>query len=211
VVALLSLVFYVVGTALDVTNGALTVWEWGAWAVFLVDYLTRLALTPAPQRWAWVRSHPLDLIAVLFPAARALRVIAILARLAVAAQRGLAERLAVTTIGSAVLLVLVGAAAVLDAERDASDATITTYPDAVWWAMTTVTTVGYGDYSPVTPLGRTIAAGLMVVGIGVIGTITGAVATRLVQMSRTTGARPTDSVSDDGLLATTEPPPPERR
>ncbi len=209
VVALLSLVFYVVGTALDVTAGALTAWEWGAWAVFLVDYVTRLALTPAGERWGWVRGHPLDLIAVLFPAARALRVVAILARLAVAAQRGFAERLAVTTIGSAVLLVVVGAAAVLDAERDAPDATITTYPDAVWWAMTTVTTVGYGDYSPVTPLGRTIAAGLMVVGIGVIGTITGAVATRLVQISR--ASRPAEGSPDDGLLATTETPSVEQR
>jgi voltage-gated potassium channel len=103
----------------------------------------------------------------------------------------------------------VGAAAVLDAERDAPDATITTYPDAVWWAMTTVTTVGYGDYSPVTPLGRTIAAGLMVVGIGVIGTITGAVATRLVQISR--ASRPAEGSPDDGLLATTETPSVEQR
>ncbi|HYN30530.1 MAG TPA: ion channel [Dermatophilaceae bacterium] len=206
VVAILSLVLYVVATALDAQSPWLTGWEWGAWVLFLVDYLARLRLTRAGARRDWVLSHPLDLLAVLFPAARALRVVAILARLVVAAQRGLAERIAVTTIGSAVLLVLVGAAAVLDAERDAPGATITVYADAVWWAMTTVTTVGYGDYYPVTAVGRTIAAGLMVVGIGVIGTITGAIATRLVQLSPSPGDAGVAQRGTDGLLATADGP-----
>lgn len=212
VVAVLSLVLYVVSTAFDAQSPWLTRWEWGAWALFLVDYLGRLRLTPAGERRAWILSHPLDLLAVLFPAARALRVVTILARLFVAAQRGLAERIAVTTVGAALLLVLVAAAAVLDAERYASGALITTYPDALWWAMTTVTSVGYGDFYPVTGLGRTIASGLMVVGVGVIGTITGAVATQLVQLSRRPGATPADpgfqgdARADDGLLSTADGP-----
>lgn len=60
----------------------------------------------------------------------------------------------------------------LDAERGQSDANIGTYGDAVWWALTTVSTVGYGDHFPVTVTGRSVAGGLMVAGIALLGTLT---------------------------------------
>ncbi len=52
----------------------------------------------------------------------------------------------------------------------------TTYGDAFWWAIVTMTTVGYGDLAPVTPFGRVVASLLMLTGIGLIGVITGAYA-----------------------------------
>ncbi|MGY4540711.1 voltage-gated potassium channel Kch [Arthrobacter sp. UYNi723] len=63
--------------------------------------------------------------------------------------------------GSAALLVFVGALAVLDVEQSASDAKILTFGDALRWAITTITTVGYGDTYPVTPIGRLVASALM--------------------------------------------------
>jgi len=69
-----------------------------------------------------------------------------------------------------------GSLAVLDVEQDAADANITTFGDALWWATTTVTTVGYGDRYPVTTEGRLIAVALMLVGIGLVGVVTAAVA-----------------------------------
>ena len=60
-------------------------------------------------------------------------------------------------LGVAIVAVGLGALAVLDAEQDARGANITNYGDALWWASTTVTTVGYGDHFPVTTEGRLVA------------------------------------------------------
>lgn len=70
----------------------------------------------------------------------------------------------------------VGALAVFDAERGSAKANITSYGDAVWWACTTVTTVGYGDLYPTTLEGRLVAVLLMLVGIALIGSVTAAMA-----------------------------------
>lgn len=52
---------------------------------------------------------------------------------------------------------------------------INTFSDALWWAIVTTTTVGYGDISPTTPIGRVLAVTLMLVGIGIIGTLTSSI------------------------------------
>ena len=66
---------------------------------------------------------------------------------------------------------MVGALAILDAERGNSGP-IQSFGDAVWRALTTISTIGYGDMYPVTLLGRFVAVGLMVCGIGVLGVVT---------------------------------------
>jgi voltage-gated potassium channel len=59
----------------------------------------------------------------------------------------------------------------------------------MWWALTTITTVGYGDHYPVTTMGRFVAAGLMIGGIAVLGVVTASVASWLVeQVSKDTAA-----------------------
>jgi voltage-gated potassium channel len=77
--------------------------------------------------------------------------------------------------------VSLGALAVLDAERNAPDANITTAGDALWWASTTVTTVGYGDRFPLTTEGRFIAVGLMLVGISLVGSLTAVIAAWMIK------------------------------
>lgn len=74
-----------------------------------------------------------------------------------------------------------GALAVLDAERTSSNANITSFGDAVWWAVTTMTTVGYGDRYPTTSQGRLAAIALMIGGIAVLGTVNATLASWLVQ------------------------------
>ncbi|MFD0021144.1 potassium channel family protein [Streptomyces sp. NPDC058382] len=78
------------------------------------------------------------------------------------------------------LTVLIGSWAVLMAERHAGHATITTYPRALWWSAETATTVGYGDFYPVTLWGRIIAVFVMGVGITTYGMVTAALATWFV-------------------------------
>ena len=89
-------------------------------------------------------------------------------------------RLVIHPAFSAVLLIYAGSLAELDAERS-GPGQIKNFGDAVWWSVTTITTVGYGDFVPVTFIGRLIAVLLMVGGISLIGVITATVATWIIQ------------------------------
>jgi voltage-gated potassium channel len=93
----------------------------------------------------------------------------------------------------AALMVIFSAIAILQVETR-PDSNIKTAEDALWWAYSTITTVGYGDKYPVTGAGRLIAAALMTVGVGLFGTFTGFLASWFVQ-ARQPGpeARPPDS------------------
>jgi len=75
---------------------------------------------------------------------------------------------------------LIGSYAVVQAEHHASGANLTTYPRALWWSVETATTVGYGDFYPITLWGRIIGAVVMVVGITTYGMVTAALATWFV-------------------------------
>jgi len=76
---------------------------------------------------------------------------------------------------------MAGAWLVLLFEENAKDSNIHNYPDALWWAIVTVTTVGYGDRYPSTTGGRVVAGVLMLVGIGLIGVLTATVASLFIK------------------------------
>ncbi|MGH3714382.1 MAG: potassium channel family protein [Micromonosporaceae bacterium] len=161
---------------------ACTVATWVVWAIFAVDYAIRLALTT--RRWRFVRRNLVDLVVIVLPLARPLRLlrlvtlVRVLNRQTAAALRG---RIAVYVSGFAALVIFCAALAVLDAERKSTESNITTFPDALWWATTTVTTVGYGDRYPTTGEGRLVAAGLMLAGIALIGVLTASLAQWFVE------------------------------
>jgi len=90
-------------------------------------------------------------------------------------------RVVLYIVGSTALLILVSSLAILDAERGREGANIEDYGDAAWWAITTMTTVGYGDRFPVTGAGRLIAAALMLAGIALLGTVTATLASYLLE------------------------------
>ncbi|MBY6412888.1 two pore domain potassium channel family protein [Rhodococcus sp. BP-252] len=152
------------------------------WAVFGLDYLVRLAL--AQRRTRWFALHLHELAIVVLPVLRPLRLlrpltlVSFLQRSVGGALRGRVVTYAVT---GTLLLVWVAALAMLDAERSSPTADIRTSPDDLWWAVATVTTVGYGDYAPTTGTGRCITVGLMVAGIALLGVLTATLASWLVQ------------------------------
>jgi len=82
------------------------------------------------------------------------------------------ERAIVILLTALPIFLYTSALAVLSAERDAPDANIETFWDALWWAAITLTTVGYGDHYPVTAEGRLVAGGLLVASIGILSTAT---------------------------------------
>lgn len=156
--------------------------SWTTWVAFGADFLVRIVL--AENRLRYVTRHWYDVILLLVPAFRPLRLLRMLGTLRVLNRvfaRRLAGRQAAYVVCAAVLCVFLGALAVLDMERHSPDANITTYGDALWWAMVTSTTVGYGDFYPVTTGGRLVAVGLMIMGIALLGSVTGTFATWLVE------------------------------
>jgi len=151
------------------------------WVVLVGEFVVRLAL--ARDKVAFLRQHPLDLAAAVLPVFRPLRLLRLLSLFTLLDRFGrssLRGRVGMYVTASVTLIVLTGSLAVLDAERG-SGGPIDSYGDALWWAVETVTTVGYGDMYPVTATGRVVAGLLMVAGIGVLGVVTASFASWLVQ------------------------------
>jgi len=86
------------------------------------------------------------------------------------------------SLGWTVIITIIGSFGIYIFEKESS-ATIKSYWDALWWSFVTVTTVGYGDISPSTPIGRGIACILMLSGIGFISMLTSAVSTYFIVSS----------------------------
>ncbi len=152
------------------------------WLVFCADFVVRLAL--ACDRRHFLRTHVVDLLAVALPILRPLRLLKLVALVSVlnrVGSRTLRGRVVTYAIGGTSLLVFVGALAFTEAERGRPGATIDSFGDGLWWAITTMTTVGYGDTYPVTTTGRVVAVTLMVAGIALLGVVTATLASWLVE------------------------------
>ena len=168
--------------------------DYTVWAVFAVEYLVKLYLAPAKSRF--VRSHLLDLVVIVVPFLRPLRALRLvrmvrLVRVVSIASAMLRRARSILThrglhfvLLAVVVVVFVLAGAELSFESSAPGSNIHDFGDAVWWAVVTVTTVGYGDRYPVTAAGRGVAVVLMLVGIGLIGVVTASVASYFVEQQQ---------------------------
>lgn len=157
-------------------------------AFFLIDFLK--SLWDAQDKWHYLRTWGwvdlLSSIPVIDPlrwgrAARALRILRVMR--GVKSARKMAhfvfERREQSAFFTSILLTFLvlisGSIAILEFEREPG-ANITTAQDAMWWAVSTMTTVGYGDKYPITSEGRLIAVFLMTAGVGTFGVLAGLVA-----------------------------------
>jgi voltage-gated potassium channel len=170
--------------------------NWLIWAVFAAEMAFVLAV--ASRRRAALRAHWLDaaLVVVTVPAygrlfsqlrlvrlvrlLRFARVVVVVAR-ALQAERRLTSR-SVFRLASIATVFLVFIAGAVQATVDSGD--FKSFWDGVWWAVVTVTTVGYGDIVPHTVSGRLVAMLLMVAGIGFISVLTATIASFFVKEER---------------------------
>lgn len=162
--------------------------NWTTWTAFAAEIVVMLRVVPAKGRW--LRDHPLDVAIVLLTppflpaalqAARLFRLLRLL-RLVRAAQltRLLLSSEGVRDAGVLALFTILGGGVAFSAlERGHHQPDLSAW-DGIWWAVTTVTTVGYGDIAPRTTGGRIIGIIVMLVGIGFVTILTAAAAERFI-------------------------------
>lgn len=162
--------------------------DWFIWAFFAFEYVVRLVLTPAKAKF--LRREWPDLLIILLPFLRPLRVVRSaralrllrLARLAAFLSeftqegRRLLVRRQLHWVLILTLATVVGSAALVYGVEEGRGGPIETFGDALWWAASTITTVGYGDAFPITAAGRGVAVFLMISGITFFGLLTANVA-----------------------------------
>ena len=176
----------------DTAKAAVLAADWFIWAAFAVEYVVRLALTE--QRGRFVRREWPDLLIIVLPflrplrvmrSARALRLLRLARLTAVLAEvskegRRLLTRHKLHYALLVTMAIVMGCALLVHAMEAGNGGPIDSVGDAIWWSITTVTTVGYGDMFPVTPAGRGVAAVLMLTGIALFGVLTANLAALLV-------------------------------
>ncbi len=181
VIAIVILTTDVNGSASTLLVGTLFV----LWAVLLVEYLVRLVI--APDRRGYLKRRWVEPATVVVPPLQGWHLVG-MEKMSLLLHEGELRVEAIlkhhslfrVLIAAAVTLML-GAWLVLLLEENAKGSNIHSYPDALWWAIVTVTTVGYGDRYPVTEGGRAVAVILMLVGIGLIGVLTATVASVFIK------------------------------
>jgi voltage-gated potassium channel len=167
------------------TENILGVIQWVCWVAFAIDLL--FGLVTSENKVLYLKRHPLEIASVLLPFLRPLRLMRVISfgglalqKIAVGRQFAITVKVAITT----VFVAYIAAVQITITERAVEGSNIKNFADGLWWAITTVTTVGYGDRYPTTTEGRLLAVMLMFMGISLVGVITASVAAWFVKMSQ---------------------------
>ena len=179
--AILWVAVFVVPDVVEVPADVAAVFDgvgWILWAIFVFETVAKTYL--APDRLGYLRSHWLEVLTVLVPFLRPLRVLVVSLRLWEEARTTIRHR-TFSFIGLASVLVVGLSALIIYGVERGGDGPIQTPADGLWWAMATITTVGYGDVYPKTMLGRAVAVFLMLAGISLFSLLTARIAAFFVQ------------------------------
>ena len=172
-------------TISDSTNHYLGLIQWVCWFAFALDLI--YGIWKADSKKEYLKRHPLELASVLLPFLRPLRLMRVISFGSLALQKvAIGRQFAITVkvAVSAVFISYIAAIQITISERTVEGSNIKTFSDGLWWAVTTVTTVGYGDRYPTTTEGRLLAVLLMITGISLVGVITASVAAWFVKLSQ---------------------------
>ncbi len=167
------------------TQTLLNVVQWISWIAFAADLL--YGLSNAKSKRNYLKKHPLEIAAVLLPFLRPLRLMRVISFGGLAIQKVAIGRQFAITIKvflASIFVAYISAVQITITERGAVGSNIKSFGDGLWWAITTVTTVGYGDRYPTTTEGRFVAIALMIMGISLMGVITASVAAWFVKMGQ---------------------------
>ena len=159
--------------------------QWVSWIAFAADLL--FGIYKATNKVQFLKRHPIEILAVILPFLRPLRLLRFISFGTLVFEKvNLGKSIAISfkVIVTALFLTYLAGIEITMAERGEPGATIQNVGDGFWWAITTLTTVGYGDIYPTTTEGRFIAVGLMVSGICVLGVISATVAAWFVKMTQ---------------------------
>lgn len=188
----------------------LVLFDWCFCAGFLMDYIHNIVAADRKLKYIFTwglidLASSIPLIPGLRYArfARVIRVLQIFRSIRILKQVYHRDHAAFAV--SATMLVGIGViigvtAMVLHMESATQGASIKTAQDAAWWAVVTVSTVGYGDYVPITDTGRTLAVVLMITGIGLFATFAGALANIFMKRVVGDGETSTSTSSTDARL-----------
>jgi voltage-gated potassium channel len=169
----------------DSTQTSLDLIQWISWGAFASDLL--YGLSTAKNKKSFLLKHPLDIAAVLLPFLRPLRLLRVISFGGLALQKvAMGRQFAITlkVFITSIFIAYVAAVQITISERAVEGSNIKNFGDGIWWAITTVTTVGYGDRYPTTTEGRFLAVTLMIMGISLMGVITASVAAWFVKMGQ---------------------------
>jgi voltage-gated potassium channel len=166
------------------TQNVIDIAQWICWGAFVSDLLA--GIFNAKSKIEYLRKHPLEVASSLLPFLRPLRLMRVISfgglaiqKVAIGRQFAITLKVAITTL----FVAYISAVQITISERMVEGSNIKNFGDGLWWAMTTVTTVGYGDKFPVTTEGRFLAVALMIMGISLVGVITASVAAWFVKIS----------------------------
>jgi voltage-gated potassium channel len=202
ILAIVSIVLVAIESIMTVAQGVL----WGIYIVdllicivFAIDFVNRLKGSESKARF--MKSNGYEILAMVpavalyglgaihaisaaFRSLRLIRVVLLLSRMTrVMSKTGgfLKQSNLLALSGITVSIIFIGALVVLVLESGTPDAQITSFSDAVWWCISTVTTVGYGDIVPESLAGRVMGMFLMIIGIGVMAAFISQVSATLVE------------------------------
>jgi voltage-gated potassium channel len=158
--------------------------QWICWLAFALDLV--VGVWKAENKRDYLKRHPLELASVLLPFLRPLRLLRLISFGGLAIQRvAIGRQFAITfkVVITSIFIAYISAVQITITERAVEGSNIKNFGDGLWWAITTVTTVGYGDRYPTTSEGRFLAVLLMIMGISLVGVITASVAAWFVKFS----------------------------
>jgi voltage-gated potassium channel len=167
------------------TQTLLNIVQWISWIAFAADLI--YGLSKAKDKARYLKKHPLEVVAVLFPFLRPLRLMRVISFGGLAIQKVAIGRQFAITIKvfiASIFIAYISAVQITITERAVEGSNIHNFGDGLWWAISTVTTVGYGDRYPTTTEGRFLAVVLMIMGISLVGVITASVAAWFVRMGQ---------------------------